>query len=93
MLQGYIKNLWRSSSKISSIVIRAQLIDSCILSRLNFCNALYFNLSSKELHKLQKLINSGARFIFNIHGIRRSQSIKPFLKKLYFLLIGFKVDF
>ena len=33
--QGYImlKNLWRISSKISSICIRTQLIDSCILSR------------------------------------------------------------
>ena len=93
--QGYImlKNLWRISSKISSICIRTQLIDSCILSRLNFCNALYFNLPNKELYKLQKLLNAGARFIFNIYGKRRQQSITSFLQKLHFLPIKFRVDF
>ena len=81
------------SSKVSSICIRTQLIDSCILSRLNFCNALYFNLPNKELYKLQKLLNAGARFIFNIYGKRRQQSITPFLQKVYFLPIKLRVDF
>jgi len=72
--QGYmmLKQLWRISSKISR-GIRTKLIDSCILSRLNFCNALYFNLPSKELYKLQKVLDVGARFIFNIYGIKRQQ--------------------
>ena len=92
--QGYmmLKNLWRFSSKISSIGTSTQLIDSCILSTLNFCNALYFNLPSKELYKLQKLVNAGARFIFNIYGIRRQHSITTFLQKLRFLPIRFRVD-
>ena len=88
-----LNNSWTLSFKTSSIYIRTQLFDSSMLSRLNFCNALYFNLPSKELYKLQKLPNAGARFIFNTYGIRRQQSIIPFLQKLHFLPIGFRVDF
>ena len=72
--------------------MRTQLINSCILRRLNFCNALYFNLPNKELYKLQKLLNAGARFIFNVYGTRRQQSITPFLQKLHFLPTRFRVD-
>ena len=81
--QGYkmLNKLWRISSKISSIGIRNQLNDSCILTWLNFFNDL--NLPNKELYKLKKLPNAGARFIFNLQGKRRQQSIPPFLQELY----------
>ena len=77
--QGYIilKNLWRILYKISSIGIGNQLNDSFILSRLNFCNALCFNLPNKEVYKLK----------------RKQQSITPFLQELYFLQINFIIDF
>ena len=88
-----IKNLWTISSKISSWCIRTQLIDSCVLSRLHFCNALYFNLPNKTSYKLQKILNARARFIFKIYCIRRQKSITPYLQKLYFLPIKFRVDF
>ena len=64
-----LKNSLRLSFKTSSIYIRTQLFDYCMLRRLNFCNALYFNLPIKELYKLQKLPNVSARFIFYINGI------------------------
>ena len=71
--QGYmvLKNLWKISSKISIIVIRTQFIDSCILSRLNFCNVLHFHLPSKNLYELQKLRNAGTRLIFNLYSIKK----------------------
>ena len=77
--QGYIilKNLWRILYKISRIDIGTQLIDTFILSRLNFCNALCFNLPNKEVYKLK----------------RKQQSITPFLQELYFLQINFIIDF
>ena len=39
--QGYImlKNLWKISSKVSDTNIRIQLLHSCILSKIGFCNA------------------------------------------------------
>ena len=43
--------------------------------------------------KLKKLLFAGARFMFNLRGIRRQLSITPFLQKLYFLPIKFRVDF
>ena len=53
----------------------------------------YFTLPSKELYKLLKFVNVGDNFIFNICDIRRHKSIRPFLQKLHFLPIKFRVDF
>ena len=52
---------------------------------------LRFILICNELYKLQKILNAGARFIFNVYG--KQQSITPFLQKLDFLSIRFIVDF
>ena len=86
-----LKNLYRIPSKISGM--RVQFVDSCILSKLHFSKALDFNLPSKKFYKLQKLLDAGASFVFNIYGIRRQQSIKRFLQKRHFLPICNKVNF
>ena len=93
--QGYriLKNLWKISSKVTDIKIRTQLIHSCILSKLNFCNGIYISLPKKELFKLDKLLKAGVRFIFHITGIKRRQPMTPFLQKLHFLPIKYRLDF
>ena len=93
--QGYwmLKNLWNISSKISDIGIRTQLIHSCILSKLNFCNALYIYLPKKQLTKLDRLLKSGVRFIYKICGIQRRQPMTPYLQELHFLPIHYRLHF
>ena len=93
--QGYLmlKNLWRISSKVTDIKLRTQLVYSCILSRLNFCSSIYHSLPKKELKKLDKLIKSGARFIYKICGVQRWQPMTPYLQRLHFLPIAYRSEF
>ena len=70
-----IHDLGKISSTIYSLGVKTGHIYSCILDRLHFCNALYFNWPGKKLYRLQKLLNAGARFIFSIYVMKRFQSI------------------
>ena len=93
--QGYmmLRNLWKIPSKVTNIDVRKQLIHSCIISRINFCNGLYVSLPKKEIYKLDKLLKASARFIFNITGIHRRQPMTPYLQKLHFLPMDLRLKF
>ena len=93
--QGYwaLRNLWKISSKVIDIEIRTQLVHSCILSKLNFCNGLYISLQKKEIFKLDKLLKAGVRFIYRITGTDRRQRMTPYLQQLHFLPISYRLDF
>ena len=41
-------------------------VKTVILSKINYCNILFLNCSSKNLDKLQKLQNTAVRLIFNL---------------------------
>ena len=93
--QGYgiLKNLWRISKKVTDKELRTQLVHSGILSRVNYCNALYTLLPNIRTKKLQKLVNSATRFIFNITGKNRFNHITPYLQKLHFLPVNYRTNF
>ena len=93
--QGYwmLRNLWKISSKVTDIALRTQLVHSCILSKLNFCNALYIYLPKKQLTKLDRLLKAGARYVFNICGKKRWQPMTPYLQTLHFLPIHYRLNF
>ena len=95
--QGYLtlRNLWHMSSKVTSIRLRTKLVNTNILSKLNYCNAVYAGLPKKQLHKLDKLLKSSARFVFKICGRKLLQnvSITPFLQKLKLLPMSYRSQF
>ena len=92
---GYymLRNLWKISKKVIDKALRTQLVHASVLSRINYCNALYTFLPKTQTRKLQKLINSSARFIFNITGRKRFEHITPYLKQLHFLPIDYRIEF
>ena len=92
---GYmmLRNLWRISDKVSDIDIRKQLVHTCILSRLNFCNMIYYFLPKYQLYKLDKLLKAGVRFIYKITGKERRKPMTPHLHRLHFLPIILRVKF
>ena len=53
---GMLRQLWRISSKINDVSLKIQLVHSCILSRMDYCNSLYFGMPGKK--KLQRLLNA-----------------------------------
>ena len=93
--QGYgmLRKLWKISKKLTDKKLKVQLVHSGILSRLNYCNSLYASLPNFQVKKLQKLINSCARFICNIQGKRRFEHITPELQKLHFLPMHYRIKF
>ena len=93
--KGYmmLRSLWKISKKLTNRNIRIQLVHSGILSRIDYCNSLYTFLPKIQTKKLQKLINSSVRFIFNITGRDRRLHITPRLQELHFLPIEYRIKF
>ena len=62
-----------------------------VISRLDYCNALYLHLPKRQLKRLQIVINRCARMIF---GLKRTARITTYLKtRLHWLPIAARIDF
>ena len=62
-----LRNLGIISSKLTK-PLKLQLVHSLILSHIDYCNALFYNLPEYLLHKLTKVLYSAVRFIFGFCG-------------------------
>ena len=66
----------------TSQLLRRRLFESLIIPHLDYCTVVYADATFSLRAQLQRLANSGIRYIF---GIRRSERITPFRKKLKWL--------
>ena len=91
---GYnlLRNLRRISGKLSNISLKTQIIQSCILSHVDYCNSLYTNLPDIQIKKLQRLINSSLRFIHNVKP-SDDYSITALMKQSHFLPVKARIDY
>ena len=66
------------------------LASSFILSRLDYCNALFKGINNNQLYKLQKLQNFAAKVI-----LKKSiyEHVTPCLIHLHWLPIKYRIDF
>ena len=60
----HLRNLWRIRRFVDFPTCHAA-VRALVLSRLDFCNALFNALSQKDLERLQRLQNSAARLVFS----------------------------
>jgi len=67
-----------------------RLVVSLIFSKLDYCNALLFGLSSNQLKRLQSIQNTAARLIFKK---RKFDSVSPLLLKLHWLPIEKRIKY
>ena len=65
-------------------------VRSLVLSRLDFCNALFGGLNNGQFNRLQRLQNSAARLI---NRVRRRDHIAPILQLRHWLQIRMRVIF
>ena len=87
-----LRNLWKISSKLTDVSLKIQIVQSTILSHIDYCNSLYIHLPQKQICKLQRLMNAVIRFIFNL---RRSDrvSITHYMKLCHFLPVKLRIEF
>ena len=64
---------------------------ACIISQIDYCSSLYYNLPKKEIRRLQKLMNSTIRFIFNIK--RPKTNVTNYLKMCHLLPVNLRLKF
>ena len=86
-----LRNLWAIGSKLS-FTLKKQLVHCLVLSKLDYCNGLYYNLPDFQLKRLQKIQNSCVRFLFG-RRIKRFDRITPYLKEAHFLPIKQRITF
>ena len=66
------------------------LVHVLVISRLDYCNALYVGLPLRLMRKLQMVQNAAAR---PLSGTRKYQHISYILAALHWLPIHFRIDF
>ena len=71
--------------------VKLMLVKQLIISKLDYCNALYMNLSKTRVKKLQSVLNAGIRFIYDIYD--RNTDLSPFYKKAHILPVEKRIFF
>ena len=71
--------------------IKLMMVKQLVISKLDYCNALYINLKKTLLNKLKSILNGAVRFIYNIYD--RSTNLVPYYKKAHILLIDQRIFF
>lgn len=91
---GYstLKNLWNIASSLT-VDLKLQLVHSLIISKIDYSNTLLLATSKGNRQRLQKLLNSSVRFIYNLTGERYSNPITPYLKELHILPVEYRVKY
>jgi len=82
-LRSVIRTLPRDVSR--------QLVQSFVLSHIDYCNATFVGLTQREIARLQSVVNAAARLI---SGVRKYDHITPVLRDdLHILKIDQRIQF
>ena len=66
------------------------LVTALVLSKIDYCNSLYYNLSDNLLYKLKKVQNASARVIYQS---KKQDHITPLMQELHWLPVTFRVQY
>ncbi len=85
----HLRNIARLHPMLN-FTVAEMLVNSFVVSQLDYCNALLAGASKSTLNKLQYVQNSAARILT---GTRIGSHITPVLESLHWLPVRFRVDF
>ena len=83
----WLRNIRRMRSHLTLTATR-QIVQSLVISRLDFCNALYQGIPQYQLDRLQRVQNSAARLIT---CVRRHEHISDVRMQLHWLPVKQRV--
>ena len=69
---------------------RILLIQSLILTKLDYCNSILANVPDYLINKLQMVMNAGVRFIYDL---KRRDHITPYMKQAHFLPVKYRIRY
>ena len=81
----------RTISRYLDERVKLMLVKQLIISKVDYCNALYMNLPMVRLKKLRSVLNAGIRFIYNITD--RTEDLLHYYKKAHILPIQQRIFF
>ena len=67
-----------------------QLVTSCVLSRLDYCNSLLMGIPNSVIQPMQKVQNTATRLILRAP---RHQNCTPFLQQLHWLPVSERIEY
>ena len=73
-----------------SVEITKKIVHALVISRIDYCNALLYDLPSYQINKIQRVMNIAARLIFKAP---RDTSITGLLKQLHWLKVEDRIKF
>ena len=79
-----------SYERLRVLVRRCQDVQSFVLCRLDYCNALLYGISGGLIQRLQSVQNAAARLVT---GARRRDHITSVLRQLHWLPVKQRIDF
>jgi hypothetical protein len=85
----HIKNIWRIRRFIDTDTCH-HAVRALVISRIDYCNALFTRLSSKNMSRLQRLQNSAARVVY---AVGRRTEASPLITNLHWLPVVQRVTF
>ena len=84
-----IRNIWKIRNYLS-LEATKKLVQALVISRLDYCNSLFYKISEAQLDKLQRIQNSAARLIVQSS---KYSSITSTLKDLHWLRIRQRIKY
>ena len=88
---GNIINISRISKYLDKSSIM-KLVHGLVLSKIDFCNSIFYELPDYDLRSMQLLINSAVRLISGLPRFSR-EHISPFLIELHILPIKARIEY
>ena len=80
----------RTIRPCTSQALRQRLVQSLVVPHLDYCNVVYSDITAEQRLQLQRLANSGIRYIF---GVKRSDHITPFRRRLHWMTTSTRTDY
>ena len=87
-----LRNLRKIGSKLSKD-LKIQMVHACVLSHIDYCNAVLAGITERQLHTLQKVQNQAVRFIYGLKGKECRRHITPLLQELHFLPVRQRISY